>query len=175
MPDHSKKRLLFNIGLSLTLTLFAMATIVFLGRDIKNQADYTSATRSELNLRLKEINELARLREEAKLAEPKEASLKGLFPKRDELFTFSDDLQSLADDNNLGLAFNFGSEERGESGQPGRAEFTATVQGSYGGILKFIQGLEGMNYLANLVSFDIIAEGSGRYNATLKGEIFFSD
>ncbi|HEY4498239.1 MAG TPA: hypothetical protein VJA63_01220 [Candidatus Paceibacterota bacterium] len=175
MPDHSKKRLLFNIGLSLSFILFALVALVVLARDIKSQADYTTATRSELKLRLKEINELARLREEAKLAEPKLASLRGFFPKRDELFTFSDDLQSLARDNNLGLSFNFGSEEKGESGESGRAEFTSVVQGSYPGILKFIEGLEEIDYLANLVSFDIIAEGSNSYNATLKGEIFFSD
>ncbi|MBI2010682.1 MAG: hypothetical protein HYS89_00365, partial [Candidatus Colwellbacteria bacterium] len=125
--------------------------------------------------RLREINELSRLREEAKLAEPRLASLRDFFPKRDELFTFSDDLQSLASSNNLGLSFSFGGEEKGESGKPGRADFTGTVQGGYPGILEFIQGLEELDYLANLVSFDIIAEGNNRYNATLKGEIFFSD
>ncbi len=146
-----------------------------LGADIKKQADYISTTRSELNLRLKEVNELARLREEANLAAPKTVILGELFLKRDELFVFPNVLRPIASDNGLGFSFNFRSEEPGEGDEPGRATFVSVVQGQFVGVRQFIEALEGLDYLANLTSFDIIAEGSGRYAATLNGEIFFRD
>jgi len=171
MIESFRRRLVFNLGILVFLLIVFISLIVFLGKDISQKAGYIAATRNNLNVRLRQLNDLARLREEAKVAEPNLIKLQTLTPTRDKTFSLPRRLEELARANNLGFSFAFGSENP-PADNLGSINFNMTVEGSYQNILSFIRTIETGPYFMKISSFDIIRQESG-FRALLGGSVFY--
>lgn len=174
MHRNFRLRFLLFSGLTLGIVVLIWSGIFFLQGAIKNNADYIKFTRAKLNAQVNQLNDLVRLRGEAKTAESDLPKLRGALPNRDNLLLLPRRLENLAKKYNLAISFDFGVETRGSGSEPGHINFDLNLQGGASNIAAFMEELENGDYFAKLETFDIIRQGDS-YSAHLKGEAFFSE
>lgn len=168
MPRKFSTRFALQVGITLGVLGVIATAIFFVGKDIRATTDQVLATRREVQSTIRQLSDLARLREEARIAEPRREVLEDALPRRDELFSFPDEIQALAAENDVSVSFAFGAEEAGSIG------FSVNAFGPYGAVTRFINALEEEYLFINLSSFDIIASGNA-YQGSVTGSIFFID
>ncbi len=165
----------------LTISAVAAAGIVFalflflllVARDVETQAVNIKSTKDALKTRVQQLDDLARLREESKLAEPDLAELNQAIPKRDELFSARRELEQLAGSNNLAVSFRFGSENLKE-GALGSINFELGVQGGDSDVRNFVDRVEAEYPFVRIATLDVVRQGD-KFSATLKGKILFNE
>ncbi len=173
---HREFKTRFILSLALTLGLLSVLSLALflVMRDINKQSSYVNLTKSDLKTRVRQLDSLVRLREEAKLAEPELPKLEQALPKKDELFVFRRQLDDLARQNNLTLGFNFGEEKAGDLKGLKSINFDMTLHGDKDNILSFIKKIESGITFIKLKSFDMIRQENG-FSASLKGEVLYNE
>ncbi|MBI2594659.1 MAG: type 4a pilus biogenesis protein PilO [Candidatus Colwellbacteria bacterium] len=171
MPRAAKSRLTIMIAISLGILMVLLLALFLVSRDVQTQAIRIKAAKSDLTTRTQQLNDLARLREEAKQAQPSLAKLEAAIPDRDNLFSVRQELGQAASRNNLAFNFSFGNENLKENNL-GSINFEMKLTGGDFNIRSFIDEVE-LNYpFVRIVSLDMIRQEKD-FGATVKGQILF--
>lgn len=131
-----------------------------------------SSQYSTLTTRSNSLLSLATLRGEFVKANPYFSFLENILPPRDQLLSFSKELESIARKNNLEFSFSFGEEKLSSGKEPGQISFRLIVGGNYEDISDFLGGIETSRYFIDPTSVDLVKKGSG-FSATINGKVFF--
>lgn len=161
-------RLALQLGITVGVLSVVALAIFFVGKDIKSTTAQVLLTRREISATIRQLSDLARLRDEARRAEPKFAVLRNALPRRDELFSFPENIYALAEQNDVAASFTFGNEEED------RIAFSLSANGTYDAVVRFIGVVEREYPFIDLSGFDII-RSEGGYLAQMQGNIFFVD
>ena len=168
MPYKPKNPFLFKLITSIGLVLLASVAIILVGLDTKSVATEVISSKEEVNKRIKQVNELAELREEAKAASAYLPILEGSLPEKDSLFSFPDKIRSLASQNGVNVNFSFGSEG------PDSIGYNMLINGTYAEVVAFLRVIEDIIPYASISSIDVASEGTGsRYTIKIGGNLFF--
>lgn len=168
MDDKAKWRPTLIILVSIGAVGVILVGLVLVGIDTKNVAEEVVETRAELKMGIDQLDKLAQLREEAKLAQSRIESLENLLPDRDELFSLPTQVETLAASQGLSARFTFGSE------RDGSINYSITAQGLYREIATFLDSIEKGIPFMNVATTDIIIAGE-EYRANIGGKVFFDE
>jgi len=168
MGDKAKNPLKSKIVMAVVTLLVVFAVLAFVGIDTKNFTSELIKTRSGLEARNKQLSNLTELKEESKIAEPKVTILQGILPERDELFSFPNEIESLAESHGVIGNFTFGSEDADS------ISYSINAQGTYGAVINFLDAIEKDIQFMSISSVDLVANANG-YNATINGSVFFNE
>ena len=166
------KNLLKHNWLYLFGILLSVILLFLLKINIESSAKRLSEQYSTLAVRSNSLLSLATLRGEFIKANPYFSLLENILPPRDQLLSFSNELENIARKNNLEFGFSFGEEKLSSGKNPGQISFRAAVNGSYKGISDFLNSIETGRYFIDPSSVDLVKKGSG-FSATLNGKVFF--
>ena len=167
MLDKFKNRAALQIAMAAGLVAVIAVVLFIIGADTKSVADEVIFAKGEIDIQRRQADELARLRGESEKAKPKFAILEEIFPSRDDLFSFPDEISDLAGENGVTARLTFDSEDDGSIG------YKLAVQGSYEGINGFIKAIEDNIPFMSMTSVDVILSGDV-YNAEISGRVFFN-
>ncbi|MBI2012993.1 MAG: type 4a pilus biogenesis protein PilO [Candidatus Colwellbacteria bacterium] len=173
MTRDFRKRLTISVAVAAGITVALLLLLSLVGRDIQAQASNIKSAKDGLKTRVQQLNDLARLREEAKLAEPNLAKLKQAVPQRDELFSVRRELEQLAGNNNLAASFTFGSENPKE-GSLGSINFEFKIQGGEYEVGSFINQVESRYPFVRINSLDMVRQ-ENKFSSALRGKILFNE
>jgi len=98
----------------------------------------------------------------------KVAILENIIPNKDDLFTFTKEMEALGDEHDLESYFSFGSEGEDSIG------YEMSIEGSYEEILDFIKIIENDLPFMNILLVDVVSIDGG-YRAVIEGRIFFNE
>lgn len=157
---------MFQIAVASGLSILIIILLVVVGIDTKRVADSVLDIRGEIYSQTRQSEQIAVLREEAIRAEDRQAVLEEALPKRDELFSFPNQIGSIGSQSDVGVNLTFGGE--GER----QIEYTLVAQGSYSNIAGFVRKLEEILFM-NISSFGI-NQSADTYSLNLSGNVFFN-
>lgn len=167
MFHKTRNSISLQTSIAVGLSVFIVFLLVIVGIDTRNVATKVIDTRVEINTRTKQSGEIARLTEEAKQAAPKKVILGDAIPKKDELFTFPNQVAQIGSEQDVIAKFTFGS----ESGE--QINYSLITRGSYENITEFVRTLKNDIPFMNISSFDLVL-GAGEYNMNFTGKVFFN-
>lgn len=131
-----------------------------------------SSQHSTLATRSSSLLSLATLKGDFIKANPYFSFLENVLPPRDQLLSFSKELEGIARKNNLEFSFTFGEEKVSSGKEPGQISFRAIVNGNYNDISNFLKGVESSRYFIDPSSVDLAKKGA-IFTATINGKVFF--
>ena len=166
------KNLLKHNWLYLSGILLSVILLFLLKINMESSVKKISEQYSALTARSNSLLSLATLRGEFIKANPYFSLLENILPPRDQLLSFSKELENIARKNNLEFNFNFGEEKVSSGSDPGQISFRAIVNGGYEGISEFLKGIESSRYFIDPSSVDLVKRGSV-FSATINGKVFF--
>lgn len=167
MFHKTRNSISLQTSIAVGLSFFIVFLLVIVGIDTRNVATEVIDTRVEINTRVKQSGEIARLREEAERAAPKKAILENVIPKKDELFTFPNQIAQIGSSQDLIANFTFGSESEGQ------INYSLIARGNYEDIAEFARKLKNDIPFMSISSFDLVL-GAGEYNMNFAGKVFFN-
>lgn len=173
MLRNAKSRFIINIAVASGILLVLLISLFLVSRDVQTRATSIKATKSDLKTRVQQLNDLARLREEAKTARPDLVKLEAAIPKKDELFSVRSELEKLAGRNNLTENFSFGSEGPKEKGL-GSISFELKLQGGDFSIRSFVDEVESSYPFVRITALDMVRQEND-FSATITGQILFNE
>ncbi len=172
MPRGFRSQLTTNIIITLAVFVVLLTLLLLVMKDIKTQATTIKTAKNELKTRVQQLNDLARLREETKLAEPNLAKLEAAVPVKDELFSVRREMEQLAAANNLAVNFTFGNENPKEANL-GSINFEMKLQGGDFNIRNFVNQVESKYPFVRITGLDMVRQEND-FSASLSGKILFS-
>lgn len=172
MTSNFRKKIFLNIGAGLTALVLFILAIVLIGIDAEKNSEFIFATNAAISSKSRIAADLARLRDQEKLAEPILAALKAKIPDEDSILTFSVYVKSLAEKHNATSTFRFGEETRGADFNSIR--FNASAQGDYASVVRFLNEFENAPYFINITNFSIIKQQE-KYSGVIDGNIMFGN
>jgi len=153
--------------------IIVLAVLLFLLKiHMESSIEKINTQYRTLSARSNSLLSLATLRGDFTKANPYFSFLENILPPRDQLLSFSKELENIARKNNLEFNFNFGEEKPASGNNPGQIYFRAIVSGSYNDIYEFLKGTELSRYFIDPSSVDLIKKGSV-FSATFNGKVFF--
>lgn len=161
-----ESRLVLQIATAVGLIGIIFVALLLTGIDTRNIAEEVVDARREVNMQVKRLSGLAELSEEAELAEPRLEVLRNVLPKRDELFSFPDEIAAFASGYGVGLSFSFRGETERNIG------YNIVILGDYEEVVSFIEALEENFPFMSIEETSIFLQGE-EYNARIKGNVFF--
>jgi len=166
------KNLLKHNWLYISGILILVVLALFLKGNLESSITKISTQHKTLATRSSSLLSLATLRGEFAKANPYFSFLENILPPRDQLLSFSNELENIARKNNLEFSFSFGEEKLSSGKDPGQISFRAIVNGSYKGISDFLNSIETSRYFIDPSSVDMVKRGSS-FSATINGKVFF--
>ncbi len=153
------------------IALLAIALLFWLGFDINRRIVGIQKSQNEFASHSKAVSILSSLRGDFEKAKIERQFLENILPQQDKLINFPRELNVLAKQNNLQLAFAFGSQKESEEAIPGYISFNIVVAGLLPNWLKFLDALENSNYLISLDSIHIVSNNK-EYQLNINGKVF---
>ncbi len=172
-----RKKLLINLGINAGIILILGGALFFIINDLRAVGESIETEETALAAQVRIMQNLSTLKQESERADIVMNKLRNALPTRELLFVFSEDITRLARDNNLSPSFTFGEETvSDEANVPSKIVFTITVTGAKQSVLSFLNALENSRYFTRITRLEMFAHGDNIavYQATLSGEIFFS-
>lgn len=166
-----KKQLLLKLGIGLAVVLILATLMFLLSFDISRRVRQIQNQRSEMVFRTQTIDALASLKSDFAKAKPYFSFLENILPQKDQLITFSKDLETLARQNKIDLGFSFGSEAPSSETEPGSLSFTLTAAGTFSDLLGFFKDINKSRYFVNFISIDLNKRDTV-YTGNLSGRVF---
>ncbi len=151
--------------------MLIIALLFWLGFDINRRVSNIQKSQNEFASYSKAVSILSSLRGDFEKAKTERQFLENILPQQDKLINFPRELNSLAKQNNLQLAFAFGSQSEGDQTSPGYISFNIVVAGLLSNWSKFLDDLENSNYLISLDSIRIVSDDKG-YQLNINGKVF---
>ncbi len=174
MIQSFKKRLMFEIAISLMVIAVIAVVLVYLGRGISEKSDAIYKIKSDRNANAKIARDFADLTMSSKGTEVMMDKLNNALPTKDDIFEITRDISILAKQYNLG--FNppkfVGLEVNPTDAEQGYIKLEMTAQGGYTGVVRFIKDLETDRFFVKITNIDIVRQGF-IYNAIISGELYF--
>jgi len=167
MTRSPKKSTALQAAIAAGLFVAIIVLLVVVGLDSKRVASEVIKTRTGINTRTKQAQNVAQLKEEAVKAGEKQEILEGILPKKDQLFYFSDEIAAIGAQNTVEASFSFGS----ESGN--QIEYNLTGVGDFGNIIDFVKVLEDDVSFINISTFNLGFK-DGKHSISLNGNVFFN-
>lgn len=152
--------------------LILTGILLFIYTDIQRSALTITQKNNMLATRSNSLSSLASLRGEFEKAKPYFSLLENILPPRDQLLSFSKELEGIAKKNNLEFGFTFGEEKLATSIEPGYIAFRVTVTGGYAGLTAFLRSLETGRYFIDAATVDSVKKGDG-FSSIINGKVFF--
>jgi len=153
--------------------ILALAGLVlFIYMDIQASVLTITQKNNTLATRSNSLSSLAILRGEFEKAKPYFSLLENILPPRDQLLSFSKELEGIAKKNSLEFGFTFGEERLATPTEPGYIAFRATVTGTYAGLANFLRSLETGRYFIDVSTVDSVKKGDG-FSNIINGRVFF--
>ena len=148
--------------------------IWFFEKNTKDFSDKVRQAQQDLISSSKAIGYLAELRKTSReKSKPYLNVLYNVIPQKEELINFSQDIQFIAESENLEFGFSFTGETPQSGGNLGSAKFSITIRGnSLQNTLNFIKRLEESRYL-NKISDISVNRSGGAIATTITGEVFY--
>jgi len=168
MAKKPKNSNILRIAIAVGLPLVLIIVLVVIAIDTKNLAEDVVDTRNEVDLRVKQSDDIARLKEEAEQAVERRGALGNVLPQRDELFSFSSEIEELAAEDSVQVNFDFGSEGQNQ------IAYNLSASGGYSEIINFLDTIENDVPFMNLRTFNLSSE-SGQFTIDLNGSVFFNE
>jgi len=177
MGDYFKRN--FRIGFIIVLGSFLVAIFLigWLGRTTRSLAEDVSSKRYLANQQLGITETIALLQRDKNNSLDYIERAKFLIPARDELFEFSNWLSRQAATLEVGIDFKFdGSEIEPQDDSLGYAGFLLTLNGTADSLTSFIENLElkSTRFLLEFGTFSLSEKG-GKYQMSLRGQVFFRE
>lgn len=144
----------------------------YMRSDIFARTEAIRAAEMRIVLELRAQSVLAALKSQREEARPFEEKLQSFLPPRDQLITFSRELEELASARGVGFGFGFGAETPATEGAAGSIGFTMTVSGAFGAIISFLERVEASSAIMRIESIDITG-GGNEYSLVSEGRVFF--
>ena len=152
--------------------LILIALVFILTTDLDNNLAKIKSQHSTLASRSSALESLANLRGQADKANPYFSFLENILPPRDQLLSFSKEIENVARKSGLEFGFTFGEEKLSTDQQPGQIAFRMSVEGSYDAISGFLKELEVGRYFIDISNVDLNKKASN-YSALISGKVFF--
>lgn len=168
-----KSRLTVSILIALGIIVVLLGALFLISRDVGIQALNIKSAKNDLKTRSQQLNDLARLREEAKLARPDLVKLEEAIPVRDELFSVRREMEQLAGSYSLAVNFAFGNENPKENSLAS-INFDIKLVGGDFNIRSFINKIESEHPFIKITSLDMVRQ-ENNFSANLKGRILFKE
>ncbi|PIR98043.1 MAG: hypothetical protein COT89_01200 [Candidatus Colwellbacteria bacterium CG10_big_fil_rev_8_21_14_0_10_42_22] len=167
---------IINLSIIVGFFVFIVPLLVSLGGEVEDRAESLRQERGRIASRSESISRLADLRKTADEAKSAYVVLQNILPQREELFSFSDYLESISKSNGVNTQFSFTGEETSSGPDaPGQSAFRVVNNGSFQNILSFIKDIENSNkFLVKLSGVDLTGSGK-EYRATISSLVFFYD
>jgi len=166
MLNKPKKSFLLDILVAIGLVGVVLASIIFVGVEVRSIAEDVSKNRVESDMRLSQLGELGRLKQEAEVAAKKTEILNSVLPDKDGLFSFPAQIESIAKDIGVEARFSFGVEGEDNIG------YALVGQGGYSEVVDLLKAIETEIPFITVSSLDIIETGK-EYNMNINGNVFF--
>lgn len=173
MLRNAKSRLIINIAIASGILVVLLISLFLVSQDVQTRATNIKTAKSDLKTRVQQLNDLARLREEAKTARPDLVKLEAAIPNKDELFSVRSELEQLAGRNNLTENFSFGSEGQQEKGL-GSISFELKLRGGDFSIRSFVDEVELSYPFVRITALDMVRQEND-FSATITGQILFNE
>ena len=159
-----------NIGISFAIFLALIVPMIFIALDAEKNSENIFSKGVAVNQKSRVNSELARLRDQAKIAQPISDAIGLKVPDRDSLFAFSGYVKSLASKYGVTSAVKFGTEERGASYNV--IGFNLSLEGDYPSLAKFINDFEESPYFMNVGNIATVRQAE-KYSSSINGSILF--
>lgn len=147
------------------------ALISWLGFDISRRAASIQENKAKTLSYSKAASILNFLRSDFEKAKTEKQFLENILPQQDQLLNFPKDLNGLAKQNNLQLAFAFGSQKEGDQGSPGYINFNLIIAGALTNWLKFFDDLGKSQYLTSFENIRVLSNGK-EHQLNINGKVF---
>ncbi|MEE8131834.1 MAG: type 4a pilus biogenesis protein PilO [Candidatus Paceibacterota bacterium] len=167
-----KKKLLLNIGISLGIILILGAALFFLNSKIKDEVKQIQKVKEKLTLRSQTTEFIALLRRESEQVEPYLDDLDNMIITKDKLVNLSQDLSTIAMQNQVNLKLSIGKETPKTESELGEINITITIDGAFDNLIKFLKDLENSRYFVKLNKLDFTKKGND-FKGILNGVIFY--
>ncbi|HDH07564.1 MAG TPA: hypothetical protein ENG89_00905 [Candidatus Moranbacteria bacterium] len=167
-----RKKILLNIGISFGIVVLLGVALFFLSSIVEDKAEQIRKAKEELSFRSQVSESIALLRNESGQVEPYLDDLENILITKDNLVNFSQDLKTIAQQNQISLNLSFGTETPKTKNELGKINFTITIDGDFDNLIKFLKDLENSKYFVKLDKLDLTKKGGG-LKIILKGVIFY--
>jgi len=155
------------------LGIAVLFIVVFLLQlDLSSKLTKITTQHTTLASRANSLESLATLRGQSDKAAPYFSFLENILPPRDQLLSFSKEIENIARRGNLEFGFTFGEEKLSSGEQPGQIAFRILVAGSYEAVSTFLKDVETSRYFIDVTNIDMTKKGGG-FSATINGKVFF--
>lgn len=152
--------------------ILALAALLFFTyASIQDLVTKIDQERSALASKSNALSSLASLRGDFEKAKPYLSLLENILPPRDQLLVFSNELEGLAQKNNLQFGFTYGEEKPSTITVPGSLAFKISLTGNYDGITAFLKALENERYFIDISNVDDSRKGDD-FSAIINGKVF---
>ncbi len=169
--DNNRKQLAIIIGVVLGVVLFFSIALIFLGSDIKENAERVKNARSELLSQSEATESLALLRSQAEQSRSYSVVLESILINRNKLVNFSRDVGAMAKQNRIDLNSSFSGESVSAEGL-GKIGLAMSATGPFDGFVQFLKILGNSKYPIKINSIHFTAQGD-KIRAQLNGNAFF--
>lgn len=163
--------MLIFLGLYLFIILMLLAFNFWLGYDVGRNAMAVQETKKQIYSSAHAAGSLASLKADFEKAKNDRLFLESIVPQPEKIINFPRELTVLAKQNNVELAFGFGTEFESAETTPGFVNFNMVLGGVLVNWLKFLEILEKSRYLMSLDSFNIVSDGRD-YRVSINGKVF---
>ncbi|MEK7554877.1 MAG: hypothetical protein AAB518_02750 [Patescibacteria group bacterium] len=176
MKNSFRKQLLLQLSIAGGIVTFFIVRTAFIGSDVSKRADAIRALKNQDASERRALQSLIVLTEQEKRAKGYTAYLNGLFPAKDGLFTFRNQITTIGKEEKLVLGFKFGTENRATDILPPSIDFQISIAGPLQGFRKLMDRLESGGYFIRVNSFDVLfagRPGAETFTGSIKGKVFY--
>ncbi|MDD4761936.1 MAG: type 4a pilus biogenesis protein PilO [Candidatus Pacebacteria bacterium] len=150
-------KLLF--GLKAALSLLGIFVILFLNSYVKESITETIDKMKRVNQEIQgKANILENhflLKKESEKAAPLEVELEKKLASKDDLLKLQEDFASIAKDTGVEVSSSFTGETEEKNGLLGKAGVSASIDGSFTNIIRFLKRVEKSRFLVQFDNFDV--------------------
>ena len=171
-----KKRLILILSISLSIILVLGGLFYYFYNDISKRVIKINSYRQELVSRASILNRIYVLEQEYKKSLPYFAKLTEALPTETEMVNLEEVLKNLANQNDLDLSFRFGLLNEATEQEPKNYSFNLILTGEKDNILKWMDGLQKLNYTIRVDQIELSQTSSGEsksyYSVKILGRVY---
>jgi len=167
-----KKRLILILSISLSIILVLGGLFYYFRNDILKRATKINSYRQELASRVSILDRIYVLEQEYTKSLPYFVKLTEALPTETEMVNLEEVLKSLAGQNDLDLSFRFGLLNEATEQEPKNYSFNLILTGEKDNILKWMDGLQKLNYTIRVDQIELTQTSSQGYSAKILGRVY---
>jgi Tfp pilus assembly protein PilO len=170
--DDFKKKLILILSISLSIILVLGGLFYYFYNDISKRVIKINAYRQELASRASILNRIYVLEQEYKRSLPYFEKLTEALPTETEMVNLEEVLKNLAGQNDLDLSFRFGLLNEATEQEPKNYSFNLILTGEKNNILKWMDGLQKLNYTIRVDQIELSQTSSQEYSTKILGRVY---